>query len=174
MIKLVLQRLCKWQEILTLNPFLHGDIYIGFTPDEEIGRGADLFDLGFLRRNLPIQWMVFSWWALNMKTSMLQLLTLALLVNPFTQVQQKINFGQCHAYSRLKFHQMLPTFLNPAYTEGYEGFNHLSHMNGSVEDAALSYIIRNHDMAKFNAQKRRLQAVVTYLNHKYGYEGCKS
>ena len=45
-----------------------------------------------------------------------------------------------------EFHQMLPTFLNPAYTEGYEGFNHLSHMSGSVENAHLEYIIRNHDM----------------------------
>ena len=63
---------------------------------------------------------------------------------------------------------MLPVEQNPRYTEGYEGFFHLSEMKGHVEQAELDYIIRDHDAAKYEQKKQAMQEIADYLNHKYG------
>ena len=65
---------------------------------------------------------------------------------------------------------MLPKFLDPAITEGYEGFNHLSNVVGQVEEAFAHYIIRNHHMTKFLEQQKTFEAIKNYMNEKYGYE----
>lgn len=156
-------------EIMTLNPFEHGDIYIGFTPDEEIGRGADLFDLNFFKAKFAytadgsliggIEYENFN--AASAKVSFV-----GKSIHPGAAKLKMIN-AQHLAF---EFHSLLPVFDNPAYTEGYEGFNHLSNTEGSVEFAKLSYIIRNHDMVKFNKQKDDFKRVVAFMNDKYGYE----
>lgn len=70
----------------------------------------------------------------------------------------------------MEFHQLLPAFLNPAYTEKYEGFNHLTGLRGEVEHALSNYIIRNHDLEKFNLQKIDFERIAAYMNLSYGYE----
>ena len=62
---------------------------------------------------------------------------------------------------------MLPVFENPAFTEGYEGFSHLNDMSGNVEQVKMQYIIRDHDMNKFNIKKDRFVKIANYLNDKY-------
>ena len=63
---------------------------------------------------------------------------------------------------------MLPVFENPAFTEKYEGFSHLNDMCGNVEQVKMQYIIRDHDMNKFNSKKQRFEKIAAYLNDKYG------
>ena len=68
----------------------------------------------------------------------------------------------------MEFQAMLPVFENPMYTEGYEGFFHLNNLNGDVEYAVMDYIIRDHDMEKFQEKKTYILNVADYLNKKYG------
>ena len=68
----------------------------------------------------------------------------------------------------MEFQSLLPTFENPMYTEGYEGFYHLDHMEGNVEQAVLEYIIRDHDREKFEKKKVFFQQAADFLNQKYG------
>jgi tripeptide aminopeptidase len=156
-------------EIMTLHPFEHGDIYIGFTPDEEIGRGADLFDLNFFKAKFAytadgslIGGIEYE----NFNAASARVSFVGKSIHPGAAKLKMIN-AQHLAF---EFHSLLPVFDNPAYTEGYEGFNHLSNTEGSVEFAKLSYIIRNHDMIKFNKQKDDFKRVVAFMNDKYGYE----
>ena len=69
-----------------------------------------------------------------------------------------------------EYHQLLPTIARPEYTEGYEGFNHLMEISGDVEQATLSYIIRNHDEVKFNKQKELFKQSAIFINQRYGQE----
>ena len=73
----------------------------------------------------------------------------------------------------MEFHALLPVFKNPAFTEKYEGFNHLTGMKGEVEQASSHYIIRNHDLAKFTEQKNEFLVIKDFMNNKYGYEVVK-
>ena len=68
----------------------------------------------------------------------------------------------------IEFNSMLPPNEIPACTEGYEGFHHLCHMEGDEEKAVLRYIIRDHDMDKFQEKKARIEKIAGYLNEKYG------
>lgn len=156
-------------EIMTLHPFEHGDIYIGFTPDEEIGRGADLFDLSFFKAKFAytadgslIGGIEYE----NFNAASARVSFVGKSIHPGSSKLKMIN-AQHLAF---EFHSLLPVFDNPAFTEGYEGFNHLSNTEGSVEFAKLSYIIRNHDMVKFNKQKDDFKRIVAFMNDKYGYE----
>ncbi len=156
-------------EIMTLHPFEHGDIYIGFTPDEEIGRGADLFDLNFFKAKFAytadgslIGGIEYE----NFNAASARVSFVGKSIHPGSSKLKMIN-AQHLAF---EFHSLLPVFDNPAFTEGYEGFNHLSNTEGSVEFAKLSYIIRNHDMVKFNKQKDDFKRIVAFMNDKYGYE----
>ena len=67
-----------------------------------------------------------------------------------------------------EFHSLLPAMENPMYTEGYEGFYHPTDINGSVEQAVMHYIIRDHDRKKFEAKKERFRKTAAFLNEKYG------
>ena len=68
----------------------------------------------------------------------------------------------------MEFQSLLPAFQNPAYTEGYEGFYHLDSMHGSVDTAELTYIIRDHDMQKFEEKKAFFGKAADFINEKYG------
>lgn len=157
-------------EFITSNAdFKHGDVYIGFTPDEEIGRGADLFDLEFFKAK-------YAYTADGSEVGGIEYENFNAATADISFVGKSIHPGSAKLklvnamHIAFEFNQQLPVFLNPAYTEGYEGFNHLSFMSGSVESAKLSYIIRNHDKEKFENQKVDFQKITAYLNEKYGYE----
>jgi len=150
----------------------HGDIYICFTPDEEIGNGANHFDYDYFKADFAytadgsevggIEYENF-----NAATAFLTFTGKS--IHPGSAKNKLINA----LHIAMEFHQLLPTFKNPAFTENYEGFNHLTTMKGEVETAHSQYIIRNHDMALFNEQKKEFEAIREYLNQKYEYQAVE-
>lgn len=150
----------------------HGDIFICFTPDEEIGRGADHFNYDFFKADFAYTLdgsQVGEIEYENFNAASANLTFTGKSIHPGSAKQQMIN----SMHLAFEFNQMLPVFLNPAYTEGYEGFYHLSEINGEVEETKMHYIIRNHDKKLFNDQKETLETIKNYLNNKYKYEAVK-
>ena len=146
----------------------HGPIKVGFTPDEEIGRGAHKFDVKKFAAD----------WAYTMDGSQIGELeyenfnaAAALIkvngkiVHPGYAKGKMIN----SIYYASKFVEALPKNETPEQTEGYEGFYHLHSMEGKVEDTELSYIIRDHDRNKFEARKQYLLDLVDSLNKENGH-----
>jgi tripeptide aminopeptidase len=145
----------------------HGKIRIGFTPDEEIGRGADKFDVAKFG----------AAWAYTMDGSELG----ELEYENFNAASAKIkiegrNVHPGYAKDKMinalhvanELIALLPVNERPESTEGYEGFYHLISQNGTVEEANLSFIIRDHDRAKFEERKMIMENSVAALNQKYG------
>jgi len=157
-------------EYLLAHPEIkHGRIAIGFTPDEEIGRGADFFDVEKFGAE----------WAYTMDGSFVGELEYenfnaagavvkihGLSVHPGYAYGKMINASLLAA----EFASMLPANETPATTRGFEGFYHLTDFNSDVSEAKLQYIIRDHDMEKFEARKKFIQEKVNELNAKYGEE----
>ncbi len=145
----------------------HGDICIAFTPDEEVGRGADLFDVeGFGAAGAytvdggALGELEYE----NFNAASARLTIQGSSIHPGSakgRMKNAILIG-------IEFQSLLPTFENPMYTEGYEGFYHLDHMEGNVEQAVLEYIIRDHDREKFEKKKVFFQQAADFLNQKYG------
>lgn len=161
-------------EILTLaqtlidNPEIpHGDIKIAFTPDEEIGRGANKFNLD--RLNADFGYTVDGGELGEVEYENFNAATAKIKIHG-----SNIHPGAAKGKMKnalligMELHSLLPTFDNPAYTEGYEGFNHLNDMSGSVEDAQMLYIIRDHDLKKFEQKKSIFKEIERFLNVKYG------
>ena len=155
-------------EILMADPSIpHGKIMIGFTPDEEIGRGADLFDVkGF---GADFAYTVdggavgsIEYENFNAASAIVEVHGLS--VHPGSAKNKMRNA----ALMAMEFASMLPASETPATTEGYEGFYHLCGMQGEEELAKLVYIIRDHDKAKFEARKQTVQRIADYMNAKYG------
>jgi tripeptide aminopeptidase len=145
----------------------HGKISVGFTPDEEIGRGADRFDVKGFGAD-------FAYTVDGGKIGELEyenfnaaeaVVTVAGISTHPGDAKNKMQNALLYA---AEFNSLLPASEIPACTEGYEGFYHLMHMAGDVERAELRYIIRDHDRAKFEARKDRLLKIAAYLNEKYG------
>ncbi len=145
----------------------HGKIRLGFTPDEEIGRGADKFDVKLFGCD----------WAYTMDGGEVG----ELEFENFNAASAKITFKGRNVhpgYSKNKminsmlvaneFVNLLPADETPAHTEGYEGFYHLVGMRGDVEASVLSYIIRDHDRAKFEARKAEMEKQTAVINARYG------
>ncbi|VEU81029.1 peptidase T [Haploplasma axanthum] len=150
----------------------HGDIFICFTPDEEIGRGADHFNHEFFKADFAytldgseVGEIEYE----NFNAASASLTFIGKSIHPGSAKLQMIN----SMHLAIEFHQMLPVFLNPAYTDEYEGFNHLSEINGEVEKTTANYIIRNHSKEKFNEQKETFKEIANYLNKKYGYNAVE-
>lgn len=150
----------------------HGDIYICFTPDEEIGKGANHFNYDFFKADFAytsdgseVGGIEYE----NFNAASASLNFIGKSIHPGSAKNKLINA----LHLAMEFHQMLPVFKNPAYTEGYEGFNHLTSMKGEVENAFSHYIIRNHNMELFNEQKNELIAIRDYLNKKYNYKAVE-
>ena len=145
----------------------HGDICIAFTPDEEVGRGADLFDVdGFGAAGAytvdggALGELEYE----NFNAASARLTIQGSSIHPGSakgRMKNAILIG-------MEFQSLLPAFENPMYTEGYEGFYHLDHMEGNVEQAVLEYIIRDHDREKFEKKKVFFQQAADFLNQKYG------
>ena len=145
----------------------HGEIKIAFTPDEEVGRGVDFFDVkkfgadyAYTVDGGELGEIEYE----NFNAASFRLTIHGKNIHPGSakgKMKNAILMG-------MEFHNMLPVFENPAFTEKYEGFYHLDAFSGDVEKAELVYIIRDHDMDKFKAKKCRVEKICAYMNEKYG------
>ena len=145
----------------------HGDISIAFTPDEEVGRGTENFDVAVF--NADYAYTVDGGNASdvdfeNFNASSAKVIVNGLSIHPGTAKYKMKN----SLLMAMEFQSLLPTFDNPAYTEGYEGFNHLTTMSGDCERTVMNYIIRNHDRELLNKQKRDFENAKNFMNCKYG------
>jgi len=145
----------------------HGTIRLGFTPDEEIGRGADFFDVDKFAADFAytvdggaIGELEFE----NFNAASLKVSIHGINVHP-GYGYHKMKNAQLIA---LLFASMLPPQETPAATRGYEGFFHLVGMSGTVENAQLSYIIRDHDRQRFEERKQLVQSIANDLNAELG------
>ena len=145
----------------------HGTIKIGFTPDEEVGRGADLFDVeGF---GADVAYTVDGGALGELEYETFNAASAKVTVHGFS-----IHPGSAKGKMKnsilmaMEFQRMLPGFDTPAYTQGYEGFFHLTNITGEVEETVMDYIIRDHDMKKFEQKKEYIRKVAEFLNLKYG------
>lgn len=159
-------------EILTVaqrlieNGGSHATLKIGFTPDEEIGRGADLFDIkgfgadyAYTADGGTVGEIEYE----NFNAASARAVFHGLNIHPGSAKGKMVNA----MYLAMEFQAMLPAAWKPEYTEGYEGFIHLTHMEGEVEQSSLEYILRDHDLDKLNAQKAVMTAAADFLNAKY-------
>ena len=149
------------------NPSIkHGDIYVAFTPDEEIGEGTLYFELdkfpcsfaytidGSVEGEISYE---------NFNAASAKVTINGKNIHPGAAKDHMVN-SILVAY---EFNSMLNPLLRPEKTEGREGFNHLNNMEGNVEKTTLNYIIRNHDKEKFAAQKQSFLSIMDSLNKKY-------
>ncbi len=155
-------------EYLIAHPDIeHGDIKVGFTPDEEIGRGADKFDVeGF---NADFAYTIDGGEVgeleyENFNAAFASIEIQGRNVHPGTAKNTMINSMSL----AMELHSLLPVHQVPEATENYEGFFHLINFDGSVEKTSIAYIIRDHDMAKFEEKKELMTQVVEFMNKKYG------
>lgn len=155
-------------EYLMAHPEIkHGKIRIGFTPDEEVGRGVDYFNVekfgakfaytidGGFEGELEYE---------NFNAASAKVAIQGRNVHPGYAKDKMINALQVAA----EVNSLLPAWERPEHTDGYEGFYHLVGLNGSVENAEISYIIRDHIRDKFEAKKQFMMKVVELLTQKYG------
>ena len=154
-------------EYLIQSGVKHATLKIGFTPDEEIGRGADRFDVkgfgadyAYTADGGTIGEIEYE----NFNAAGAKVEFTGLNIHPGSAKDKMVN-SQLIA---MEFQGMLPAAQRPESTEGYEGFIHLTDMDGEVEHSTLRYIIRDHDMEKFQAKKAVMAAAADFLNRKYG------
>ena len=155
------------QYIVEHPEFKHGPIRIGFTPDEEIGRGVVKFDVkcfdatyAYTMDGGEVGELEFE----NFNAASAKIHIQGRNVHPGYakgKMKNAILIGQ-------ELGAMLPALARPEYTEGYEGFFHLISFKGTVEEADVAYIIRDHDRAKFEARKEMMAKVAEFINSKYG------
>lgn len=144
----------------------HGKIKIGFTPDEEIGRGANLFDVK--KFDCKFAYTVdggelgeLEYENFNAASAVIRIKGRD--IHPGTAKNSMIN----SILIGMELNSMLPVEQRPEYTENYEGFFLLNDMKGTVEDTSMNYIIRDHSMKKFNEKKILIKDAVQYLSRKY-------
>lgn len=160
-------------EILQNNPSIqHGTIKLAFTPDEEIGEGTLFFNVKGFSCDFAYtvdggNESIVNYENFNAASATVQLN--GVNIHPGTAKGKMIN----SILIAQEFHQMLPVFLNPAFTDGYEGFNHLNEIQGNVEKTVAHYIIRNHDKKLFEKQKAEFIAIESFINQKYGSHTCQ-
>lgn len=151
-------------EYLMQNPQIaHGKIRIAFTPDEEIGRGVDFFDVAAFGAKYAYTVdggfegeMEYE----NFNAASAKLKIQGRNIHPGSAKDKMINALQVAS----DLHQMLPADMRPEQTEHYEGFFHLIDLRGSVETAEMAYIIRDHDRTLFEEKKAELKRAVDYIN----------
>lgn len=155
------------ERLLSDKSIPHGTIQIAFTPDEEVGCGVDHFDVAGFGAEFAYTVDGGALGELeyeNFNAASGRLKIHGTSIHPGSAKGKMVNA----LLVGMEFQQMLPAFENPAYTEGYEGFFHLDHMSGGVEEAELFYIIRDHDRNKFEEKKTRFEKTAAFLNEKYG------
>ncbi len=145
----------------------HGPVQIGFTPDEEVGRGVDFFDVeGF---GAQFAYTVDGGDAGELEYENFNAVGYRIAIRG-TSIHPGSAKGKMKNALLLgmEFERMLPEFDKPAYTEGYEGFYHLTDMKGSCDGAEMEYIIRDHDAEKFDQKVAFFKDCAEFLNKKYG------
>ena len=155
------------QDIMAHPEFKHGEIRIGFTPDEEIGRGVVKFDVKKFDADYAYTMDGGDLGELEFENFNAAAATIRI---------QGRNVHPGYAKGKMKnamriaieLNGLLPVEQKPEYTEGYEGFFHLIGFNGTVEEATISYIIRDHDMDLYEHKKAVVQECVDFINRKYG------
>lgn len=145
----------------------HGDIWIGFTPDEEVGCGADLFDLDYFKADFAYTLdgdyegeVAYE----NFNAASADFVIKGVNVHPGEAKDIMVNA----ALVACEIQSLLPADETPAHTEGREGFFHLTDMKGDVASAELSYIIRDHDKGSFESKLNLLRTLEVEMNQKYG------
>lgn len=145
----------------------HATLRIGFTPDEEIGRGADRFDVkafgadyAYTADGGPIGEIEYE----NFNAAGARVVFHGLNIHPGSAKDKMVN-SQLLA---MEFVSLLPVHQRPESTDGYEGFLHLTDMQGQVEESTLHFIIRDHSMEKFAQKKKIMEAAADFLRAKYG------
>lgn len=155
-------------EYLIAHPEIqHGKIRIGFTPDEEIGQGADHFDVqrfgcdfAYTMDGGAIGELEYE----NFNAAACQITIHGTNVHPGYAYHKMVNSMRI-AY---QLAVMLPRWETPEHTQAYEGFYHLIGMTGTVEETTLNYIIRDHDRIRFESRKREIEHLVRKVNREYG------
>lgn len=155
-------------EYLIAHPEIkHGKIRVGFTPDEEIGQGADHFDVpkfgaewAYTLDGGEIGELEFE----NFNAAAAKVTFKGLNVHPGYAKHKMLNSMRVAH----QFVSMLPRHETPEHTEKYEGFYHLVGMEGSVEQSSLSYIIRDHDRDRFERRKKEMQHITNKINAEFG------
>jgi tripeptide aminopeptidase len=147
--------------------FKHGEIKIGFTPDEEIGRGVVKFDVkkfgaqyAYTMDGGEIGELEYE----NFNAAGAKIHIQGSNIHPGYGKDKMVN----SMLIAMELDAMLPEEQRPRYTQGYEGFFHLTAINGTVEETTMNYIIRDHDRAKFEEKKALMTSIVKFLNQKYG------
>ena len=150
----------------------HATLKIGFTPDEEIGRGADRFDVkgfgadyAYTADGGAIGEIEYE----NFNAAGAKVEFFGLNIHPGSAKDKMVN----SQYIAMEYQSLLPAAQKPEHTEGYEGFIHLTDMEGEVEKSTLRYIVRDHDMTKFEEKKSVMQAAADFINAKYGDGTCQ-
>ncbi len=155
------------EQLLSHKEIPHGKIRIGFTPDEEVGAGADHFDVKLFGADYAYTVDGGKLGELeyeNFNAAGAKVTFHGRSVHPGDAKNKMVNA----LLLAMEFQNMLPVFENPMYTEKYEGFYHLDLLSGSVEKAQAEYIIRDHDKDKFEQKKETFLRIGAYLNEKYG------
>ena len=155
-------------EYLLAHPEIqHGKLRVAFTPDEEIGKGVAHFDVksfgcdfAYTMDGGAIGELEYE----NFNAASATIKVQGRNIHPGYAKDKMVN-AQLIA---MEFNSLLPEFQKPQYTQDYEGFYLLTHMEGTVENAVLNYIIRDHDAEKFAEKKEFMQKVTAFLNQKYG------
>ena len=147
----------------------HGEIRVGFTPDEEIGRGAHKFDVekfgadwGYTMDGSQIGELEYE----NFNAASAVVKIKGKIVHPGYAKDKMVN----SMYIATEFINSIPRLETPEHTEGYQGFFHLHDINGDVEETILQYIIRDHDKEHFEARKEVMIKLTNELNRQYGRE----
>jgi len=159
--------MCAAEYMIEHPEFKHGEIKIGFTPDEEIGRGVAKFDVkkfgaryAYTIDGGEIGELEYE----NFNAAAAKIHIQGSNIHPGYGKDKMVN----SMLIAMELNAMLPVEQRPAYTSGYEGFFHLTEIKGTVEETTMSYIIRDHDRAKFEAKKELMTSIADYLNKKYG------
>jgi tripeptide aminopeptidase len=155
-------------EFLTQHPEIkHTRIRVGFTTDEEVGTGIDLFDLQKFNADFAytvdgdeIGGLNYE----NFNAAGARVKFKGRSVHPGASKNKMINASLV----AMEFNNLLPSQERPEFTEGYEGFYHLVHVQGSIEEAKLAFIIRDHSREKFEERKAWMRRAAEWLNAKYG------
>ncbi len=163
----VAEIMCAAEYMMTHPEFKHGEVKIAFTPDEEIGRGVVKFDVkkfgadyGYTMDGGMIGELEYE----NFNAAGAKIHIAGRNIHPGYAKGKMINA----CLVAMELNAMLPIEQRPEYTQGYEGFIHLTSFKGVVEEADLSYIIRDHDAAKLEVKKQIVQDAVDFINKKYG------
>lgn len=163
----VAEIMCAVEYIMEHPEFKHGKICIGFTPDEEIGAGVDFFDVekfgadfAYTMDGGAIGELEYE----NFNAASAKIHIQGRNIHPGYAKGKMMN----SLLVGMELNAMLPVEQRPEFTSDYEGFFHITSFNGSVEEALISYIIRDHDMQKFEEKKALMTKVCDFINAKYG------